>query len=80
MDVAPVDIFNGISKEFVEIMPPEMVTEEIRAQAIDFKFHWISEAGPGTLSPLTSGLRIEPTVSFPLLPPFGPFILSSSRF
>lgn len=50
-----------MSREMVEKMPKEMVPDDLRQQAIDIEFHWVTESGsPGKL---TSGVEAHATVS-----------------
>jgi len=58
-----------MSKHFTEPMPDELVPAHLKAQAVDLKFHWVSEAGPATPSRLTSGIALVPTDSFATCPP-----------
>lgn len=62
LDVAPVDIFHGLSKNFIDPLPDALVGQEHKAQAMDFQFHWVSEAGPSEHAKLTSGISLKPTV------------------
>jgi hypothetical protein len=69
LDVAPMDMFSSLSidEDFLIPrdldMPAEVMPPEARAQKMDFKFHWVSEAGPPTLMKFTSGIQMLPTVS-----------------
>lgn len=58
----PVDLLNGISKEFVDSMP-ELIPEPFQKQAMPFEFHWVAEQGSKEKRKLTSGMDITPTVS-----------------
>lgn len=60
LDVAPLDVFSGLSKHFVDTLPMELLTDEQRAQALDVDFHWVSESGQS--GQLTAGATIVPTV------------------
>jgi hypothetical protein len=59
--VAPVDIFNSISTNFVNSFPEGMLPDQLRGQALDMEFHWVNETGK--LATLTAGGIIQPTVS-----------------
>jgi hypothetical protein len=61
LDVAPIDIFAGLSKHFIQQFPSDLVTEEMAKQALDVEFHWVTEHGQE--GKLTAGATIEPTVS-----------------
>ncbi|KAI7919915.1 tRNA (cytosine-5-)-methyltransferase NCL1 [Pyricularia oryzae] len=62
LDVAVIDMISGLDKQFIKTIPG--VPEELRAQAIDVVFHWVSEAGPATPSRLNCGITLVPTDSF----------------
>lgn len=57
LDVAPIDLLHGVGKKFVQILP---IPDELKAQALDIKFHWVTEKG--TPIRLTAGLMVEATV------------------
>lgn len=57
LDVAPIDMLNGMSKNFLHILP---VPDEIKARALDIEFHWVTENGRA--APLTSDMRLNATV------------------
>lgn len=60
LDVAPIDIFNGLSKEFVSNMPDYLLTDDMRKQALEVEYHWVTENGePGRV---TAGGKINATV------------------
>ena len=69
LDVAPIDFINGLSKHFAETFPEHIVPPNVKSQAIETTFHWVSEAGPATPSRLTSGISLLPTDSFETCPP-----------
>lgn len=69
LDVAPIDMLGQISTSSGFDFPEELVPSDVRAQAVDFRFHWVTESGPGTKAKLTSGIRLEPTVSHDTLRP-----------
>lgn len=62
LDVAPVDILHCFGKHFIGSMPDEWTSKELKAQALDFKFHWVSETGKENNSHLTSNISLAPTV------------------
>jgi hypothetical protein len=59
LDVAPIDIFNAISTKFVHNFEA-VLPDHLRAQALDFEFHWVNETGKQAL--LTAGAVLNPTV------------------
>lgn len=61
LDVAPLDIFTGMSKEIVENFLPGFVTEDMAKQALDIEFHWVTEHGQDGV--LTAGATVKATVS-----------------
>jgi len=67
LDVAPIDIFSGISKEFIDSFPPQMISDEWRKQALDVEFHWVNESGE--TANLTAGGVINPSHTFATCPP-----------
>ncbi|CAG9940584.1 unnamed protein product [Clonostachys rosea f. rosea IK726] len=69
LDVAPIDFFSGLGQVFANEFPDEIVSPKVKAQAIDFRFHWVSESGPAKPMKLTSGITLEPTDSFESAPP-----------
>jgi len=62
LDVAPIDIFNAISTKFVHNFEA-VLPDHLRAQALDFEFHWINEKG--NPANLTAGAVVNPTVRAP---------------
>lgn len=64
MDVGPVDIFSTMSKHFIDSLPDWFLPPTVRKQAIDCKFHWVTEAGPGVEARLTGAIRLNPTVHY----------------
>nr|OQO16804.1 hypothetical protein B0A51_15823 [Rachicladosporium sp. CCFEE 5018] len=64
LDVAPLDIFSGMSKEFTKTIPDFLLSASIKEQAIDVEFNWVTEQGQE--AKLTAGASIKPTVQ-----PFG---------
>lgn len=61
LDIAPIDLLNGMSKPIIAEFPSELISDEIKAQGLDMEFHWVNESGK--TASLTSGLNIQPTVS-----------------
>jgi hypothetical protein len=59
LDVAPIDVFAGLSKEFVHNFP--LISPEMTKQALDVEFHWVTEHGQHGI--LTAGATVKPTVS-----------------
>ncbi|KAI8627406.1 class I glutamine amidotransferase-like protein [Xylariaceae sp. FL1651] len=80
LDVAPVDMIHALDKKFIEPFPDAIVPPALKAEAIDFKFHWVSEAGEATPSRITSGLRILPTDSFETCPPLDIVLIGAHNF
>ncbi|KAI9154943.1 Protein RTA1 [Paramyrothecium foliicola] len=71
MDIAPIDFLYQISTHFLKawnwddaFMPPEL-----KNQAVDFQFHWVTESGTANSGKLTSCAVINPTDSFESCPP-----------
>lgn len=60
MDLAPIDLLYGMSKNMVEDFPSEIVSDDLKREALDLVFHWVNESGKPAR--LTSGLSINPTV------------------
>jgi hypothetical protein len=58
--LAPIDLLNGMSKQFIGGIPNELLSNEIKAKALDIEFHWVNETGNTAL--LTAGLNVKPTV------------------
>jgi hypothetical protein len=61
LDVAPIDLLNGSSKEFTRNMPDSLVSPELKKQAVDIEYHWVTE-DVKTPCHLTSGIKLLPTV------------------
>lgn len=83
LDVAPIELIHSISKYFVQQIPDALVTPEIKpltAQAVEFVFHWVSEAGPSKPSRLTSGIQLLPTDSFETCPPLDIVLIGAHDF
>jgi hypothetical protein len=71
LDISPIDIFSGMSSEFIGSLGEDIMSPGMKAQALDVKIHYVNENG-GTAK-LTSGMVIEVTVSF--LSSFSVFIV-----
>jgi hypothetical protein len=56
LDVAPIDLLHGISKN-VDILP---ITDGLKAKAPEINIHWITEEGKP--SKLSSNITIQATV------------------
>ncbi|PTB47333.1 hypothetical protein M431DRAFT_463272 [Trichoderma harzianum CBS 226.95] len=77
LDVAPVDMLHCFSKKFIETLPEEWVSEDVKAQALDLNFHWVSEVGSAKQSRLTSAISLVPTHSFETCPPLDVVLISA---
>jgi hypothetical protein len=73
LDVAPIDIFNALTSRFLHNFPAEILSEHLRAQALDIVFHWVNETGKP--AHLTAGGIINVTVYFMIPSPFSYAIL-----
>ncbi|KAJ4159551.1 uncharacterized protein LMH87_008449 [Akanthomyces muscarius] len=78
IDVAPVELFRHVSHEFVDFLPSSVVPDQLKPQAHNFDFHWVSEAGPALPMPGTSGVTIVPTDSFETCPQLDIVIIGAS--
>ncbi|PYH94501.1 hypothetical protein BO71DRAFT_419320 [Aspergillus ellipticus CBS 707.79] len=78
LDVAPVGFFNTISKGFVKTLPDFFISDELRAQALDFVFHWVTEDGK-TPGALTGNLNVVPTDSFASCPTLDIVFMGASQ-
>ncbi|KAL4998569.1 DJ-1/PfpI family protein [Aspergillus recurvatus] len=67
LDIAPFDFFSGISRSFLKDMPSVVCPDEVKAQAPEFVFHWVTETGD-TPAKLTGGMSVVPTDSFESCP------------
>jgi hypothetical protein len=67
LDVAPIDIFCGMSKEIVGEFLPGFVTDDMARQALDIEFHWVTEHGQDGV--LTAGATVKATHDFKSCPP-----------
>ncbi|KFG85387.1 ThiJ/PfpI family protein [Metarhizium anisopliae] len=78
IDVAPVDQIHQISDRFVNPLPSSVVPDDLKPYAIKTEYHWVSEAGPGTLVNGTSGIVVSPTDSFETCPPLDIVVVPAS--
>ncbi|KAK3072537.1 hypothetical protein LTR53_006636 [Teratosphaeriaceae sp. CCFEE 6253] len=67
LDVAPLDIFSGISKEFLPNFPPHLITDRMRKEALDVEYHWVTEHGQDAV--LAAGAIVKATHDFKTCPP-----------
>ncbi|KAK6441758.1 hypothetical protein LTR95_002012 [Oleoguttula sp. CCFEE 5521] len=67
LDVAPLDIFSGMSKEFTKTIPDPLMSSSIKEQAIDVAFHWVTEHEQE--AKLTAGATIKLTRPIDNCPP-----------
>ncbi|KAK4222637.1 class I glutamine amidotransferase-like protein [Podospora fimiseda] len=69
LDVAPIDMIHGLTKQFIDPIPDALVDPELKSQALEkVHFHWISEAGSSVPSRLTGGISLVPTDNFATCP------------
>jgi transcriptional regulator GlxA family with amidase domain len=73
-------MIHGLAKGFIDEMPDDYISAELKAQAIDAEFHWVSEAGPGTPSRLTGGISLNPTDSFATCPPLDIVLMGAHNY
>ncbi|KIY03035.1 uncharacterized protein Z520_01501 [Fonsecaea multimorphosa CBS 102226] len=66
LDVAPIDLLNAVSKNFVQTVE-QFGPDGIAAQALDIEIHWVNETGK--TAKLTGGLSLQPTDNFSTCPP-----------
>ncbi|PWY73010.1 class I glutamine amidotransferase-like protein [Aspergillus heteromorphus CBS 117.55] len=78
LDVAPVGFFSSIGCDFVKDLPPIAISEELRAQALEFIFHWVNEDG-STPAALTGNMKVTPTDSFATCPPLDIVVIGASK-
>ncbi|KAL4948806.1 class I glutamine amidotransferase-like protein [Aspergillus filifer] len=78
LDIAPVGFFSSISSSFLKDFPPEMCPDEMKAQAPDFVFHWVTETGEAPAS-LTGHMSVKPTDSFATCPQLDIIILGATK-
>lgn len=62
LDIAPVGFFSCISRGFLKHAPPNLLSDDLISQALDFEHHWVTEDGK-TPARLTGNLKVVPTVS-----------------
>ncbi|KAK5460803.1 hypothetical protein LTS15_002866 [Exophiala xenobiotica] len=77
LDVAPIDLLYGMSKDFVEPFKDDILIPELKAQALEFEFHWVNQFGKA--SRLTGGLQIQPTDDFSSCPPLDIVIMGAHQ-
>ncbi|OQN96624.1 hypothetical protein B0A48_17054 [Cryoendolithus antarcticus] len=75
LDVAPLDIFSGMSKEFTKTIPDFLLPSSIKEQAIDVDFHWVTEHGQE--AKLTAGTIIKPTHTIDNCPPLDVLLMGA---
>ncbi|KJZ76282.1 hypothetical protein HIM_04364 [Hirsutella minnesotensis 3608] len=78
LDVGPIDILHGISHSFIDHLHETVVSAEMKAQALDLEFHWVSEAGKTCPSRLTSNMSLNVTDSFESCPPLDIVIIGAA--
>ncbi|BCS27838.1 uncharacterized protein APUU_60887S [Aspergillus puulaauensis] len=78
LDIAPVGFFSGISSSFLKDIPPPMCPDELKAQAPDFVFHWVTETGD-TPAALTANMNVVPTDSFTTCPQLDIVLLGATK-
>jgi hypothetical protein len=61
LDVAPVDLLSGMSKEFVKDLKPSFPSQFQGEDGLDIDFFWVNETGGP--AKLTGGISVQPTVS-----------------
>ncbi|KAF2672056.1 class I glutamine amidotransferase-like protein [Microthyrium microscopicum] len=67
LDVGAIDLLHGSSKKFVQECPDNMLSPELKKQAVDFEFIWVAENIEAPCK-LTSGIKLLPTHSFGTCP------------
>ncbi|KAH7040081.1 class I glutamine amidotransferase-like protein [Microdochium trichocladiopsis] len=67
LDVAPLDLFSGLSKRFVMDIPEAFLPQCHKDEALDIEFHWVSASG-GAME-LTAGVKLQTTNTFEDCPP-----------
>ncbi|KAL4943087.1 hypothetical protein BDV06DRAFT_150529 [Aspergillus oleicola] len=78
LDIAPVGFFSSISHNFLKDFPAEMCPDEMKAQAPDFVFHWVTESGEAPAS-LTGNMNVVPTDSFTSCPELDIILLGAAK-
>ncbi|KAL7893465.1 hypothetical protein HDV63DRAFT_408346 [Trichoderma sp. SZMC 28014] len=66
IDIAPVDLFNGLRPHFLSTVPPNAMTDGMKASAVPRDISWITEGGKP--AQLTAGLKVEATHDFESCP------------
>ncbi|KAK4198585.1 class I glutamine amidotransferase-like protein [Triangularia verruculosa] len=81
LDVAPMDLFHGLTPKFLQPLPDGFVAPHLKQQAIDMEFHWVTETGkvPSTNN-VTVGATIVPTDSFVTCPALDIVLIGAHRF
>ncbi|PLB52813.1 DJ-1/PfpI family protein [Aspergillus steynii IBT 23096] len=67
LDVAPVGYFSSISSDFLKDAPPQLLPDELKRQAPNFVFHWVTEDGNKPAN-LTGNTKVVATDSFDTCP------------
>ncbi|QKX62292.1 uncharacterized protein TRUGW13939_09451 [Talaromyces rugulosus] len=78
LDLAPVGFFSTISYNFLKNLPPLLVSDDVKAKALDIQFHWVTENGQ-SLAHLTGNLHVSPTDSFATCPPLDIVVLGANQ-
>lgn len=60
LDSAPIDLLGGFDRTTLDDFPDDFMPASMKAQALDFVFHWVNETGE--TARMTSGLSVIPTV------------------
>ncbi|ETN41053.1 uncharacterized protein HMPREF1541_02987 [Cyphellophora europaea CBS 101466] len=76
LDVATLDIFAGLSKDFTNNFPSELVSDQWKKEALDVEFHWVNETGKDAT--LTAGITLKPTDSFETCPPLDVVLMGAN--
>ncbi|KAL4863483.1 hypothetical protein BDV12DRAFT_206469 [Aspergillus spectabilis] len=78
LDIAPFGFFSSISRSFLNDMPSAVCPDEIKTQAPEFVFHWVTETGdvPATL---TGSMSVVPTDSFRSCPQLDIALLGATK-
>ncbi|KAJ5875466.1 class I glutamine amidotransferase-like protein [Penicillium subrubescens] len=66
VDIAPAGFFSCISRKFLNRAPPNLVSDELKSQALEFEHHWVTEDGK-IRAHLTGNLQVMPTSGLPSL-------------
>ena len=78
LDVAPVGYFSSISSEFLKDAPPQLLPDELKRQAPELVFHWVTEDGKKPAN-LTGNTKVVATVSRQISSSFLPPYLMGRR-